>query len=84
MAKPSKKPTPSIAEKEDRVRNAVRVLGEALDNYEQAHPHWRIEHWSPLINGASVDSRLKRSRKLKGPQNCFELVGQFEALISSD
>jgi hypothetical protein len=47
MAKPSKKPTPSIAEKEDRVRKAVRVLREALDNYEHAHPHRRIEYWSP-------------------------------------
>jgi hypothetical protein len=49
MAKPSKKPTPSIAEKEDRVRKAVRVLREALDNYEQAHPHWRIEVLVSLI-----------------------------------
>src|SRR5882757_10793358 len=39
-----------------------------------------VEHWSSLVNGASVDSRQKRSRKLKGPQNYFELVGQFEAL----
>jgi hypothetical protein len=49
MAKRSKKPTPSIAEKKQRVRKAVRVLEEALDNYEQAHPHWRIEVLVSLI-----------------------------------
>ncbi len=43
MTKLSKKPTPSIADKKERVRKAVRILGEALDNYKEAHPHWRIE-----------------------------------------
>ncbi len=49
MTKPSKKPTPNIAEKKDRVRKAVRVLGKALANYEEAHPHWRIEVLVSLI-----------------------------------
>jgi uncharacterized protein with NAD-binding domain and iron-sulfur cluster len=34
---------------ENSIAKAVRVLGEALDNYEQAHPHWRIEALVSLI-----------------------------------
>jgi hypothetical protein len=49
MTNPSKKPTPNIAEKKERVRKAVRILGEALDNYEKAHPHWKIEVLVSLI-----------------------------------
>ena len=67
------------------VRNLWQTEGLFSDHYLKA----RIRSnswWSTglLVNEASVDSRLKRSRKLKGPQNYFELVGQFEALISSD
>ena len=49
MAKPSKKPQASIAEKKERVRKAVGILGDALEHYEQAHPHWRIEVLVSLI-----------------------------------
>src|SRR5713101_688069 len=49
MTKPSKKPAPNIAKKKERVRKALRILGEALDNYEEAHPHWRIEVLVSLI-----------------------------------
>ena len=68
------------------VRSLWQTEGLFSDHYLKARIRFEllVEHWSSLVNGASVDSRLKRSRKLKGPQNYFELVGQFEALISSD
>jgi hypothetical protein len=39
MAKQAKKPGPSMTEKKKRVRKAVGILGDALDDYDAKHPH---------------------------------------------
>ena len=57
MAKPSKKPTQTIAEKKERVNKAIGILGKALDSYEEAHPHWKMEVLVSLIRWSLMSLR---------------------------
>lgn len=73
MKTPKRKPKPGIAKTEERVRKAVGILGDALDDYEAKHPHWRSEvlvslvHWSLRSLRHYIEDRREKEISWENP-----------------